>query len=1311
MQGVIKKSSVAVVAVVLVLGASMSRAGAQGLVGPANDDLAHAQLLSYGTPASGTNLGSTREPTDPSSSCVYNQAGTVWYQLPADAGDAVTAVRISVDPGRSWTLYRRASGGALTQVSCSFASRLVTLSAAGPYYVSVSSPYSSSTGPAGDQASGSFNLLAQKVARPANDDFAAAEPLADGQTARAELSLAGVEAGEPACSTQHSVWYRFIAPSDGRGVRLSVTDGGGKLDLAAGIYSGDSVSTLAAVDCVRPGPYPSGVAAISRMHLAAGQPYYALVSGWSPNSYDETAADHTVNVALAFTTGPPNDDVAAAQPIAQIPRRGSGVGPTQYASSFAGATREVGEPTDRCTSDGAAPVATDWYTFTGPGTGTVSVTAAWSDTSPPAGTTHTAGIAYRLYRGTSPAGLTLVGCGNDQGPVPVVKGESYALQVATNDAAEGGAFTVAVGDFVDAPANDAFAAATDVALSSGTTSTLAGDNTGATLEGGEPLAGCSYSPSQPGPAEAGSVWYRFTAPGTGTVTYGLQPPPPSSSPAPSVTGTSSSPTPNVVGLYAGARVDSLAALSCAPSYTYGSTGQTVTQVTAGATYFAAVGGSPASQATGPFNLQIRFDAAPANDAFAAATPVDLGVPQPMITGDTTGSTAEAGEPAPSCSGYADAGAGTIWYRFTAPGDGAVRFGPTPVRSSSPSSNVSITASVNTTYASLYAHSDGTAGGTTVQPTVGSPPPPGPRAGDYTFGVFTGWALGALTPACAGDERDANFRSVPVAAGTTYFVAIGVRYGTIGPISLPVEFLPRPANDEFSNATPIAALSGATVTATGDTGGATAEAGELACQVYGDPQPAARSVWYTVAPPADGTLHLHLNSPRDVTVGVYSGADPAHLTTVACGDNYSYDNDFWVDLRGGTTYRIAVQTIDFVTWWGDVDPEQDTPFALDTTVTPAPANDARANAESLGQVAVVSGSNVGATSEPGDSTSVCTSWGCAGTVWYRYHATEAGAGVLHFTGSAGQMAAVVGPDGVVAPVVAPTPDAIVGAPGASTSVHAFPMAAGQDYYVAVMAPTGRERGAFDLRFAATARTDAPNANVADTRAVEHDGTADFAVSIDRQSLVPVTVHYTTSDGSAVSAGSNADFTASSGSVTFMPGDPTTKHVQVPVIDDHMDENDETFQLVLDGASGANLGSHPAGTATIVDDDAPPTVSIAGASALEGDRGTAPMLFTVSLSAPSGKTVSVRFHTADGTATGGTSARKGTDYLSVPDSASAVVTFQPGTTVATVPVWVVGDHQKESDETLSVILSAPVNAGLASGAGAVATGIIRNDDPPT
>jgi hypothetical protein len=113
----------------------------------------------------------------------------------------------------------------------------------------------------------------------------------------------------------------------------------------------------------------------------------------------------------------------------------------------------------------------------------------------------------------------------------------------------------------------------------------------------------------------------------------------------------------------------------------------------------------------------------------------------------------------------------------------------------------------------------------------------------------------------------------------------------------------------------------------------------------------------------------------------------------------------------------------------------------------------------------------------------------------------------------------------------------------------------------------------------------------------------------------------------------------------------------------------------------------------------SLSIDDVTVVEGASGSSTAVFTVSLSAPSGQTVTVDYATANGTATAGS------DY----QAASGTLTFTPGQTSHAIPVVVNGDLAFEPNETFSVNLSGATNASVAKNQG---IGTIVNDDsaPP-
>ena len=209
--------------------------------------------------------------------------------------------------------------------------------------------------------------------------------------------------------------------------------------------------------------------------------------------------------------------------------------------------------------------------------------------------------------------------------------------------------------------------------------------------------------------------------------------------------------------------------------------------------------------------------------------------------------------------------------------------------------------------------------------------------------------------------------------------------------------------------------------------------------------------------------------------------------------------------------------------------------------------------------------------------------------------------------------------------------------------------------------------------------------------EDAGVADFTVTLSNPSSFPVTVNYSTADGTAT-AGS--DYTAASGTLTFPAGE-TDETISVPIVDDFLYEGDETFYLNLENPVNATI-SDGQGIGTILDNDLEPTLSINDVTMSEDGGGAN---FTVSLSSPSSFPVTVNYSTADGTATAGS------DYT----AASGTLTFPAGETDETISVPIVDDFLYEGVETFSLNLTNPANATISDGQG-MGT-ILDNDPEPT
>ena len=219
---------------------------------------------------------------------------------------------------------------------------------------------------------------------------------------------------------------------------------------------------------------------------------------------------------------------------------------------------------------------------------------------------------------------------------------------------------------------------------------------------------------------------------------------------------------------------------------------------------------------------------------------------------------------------------------------------------------------------------------------------------------------------------------------------------------------------------------------------------------------------------------------------------------------------------------------------------------------------------------------------------------------------------------------------------------------------------------------------------------PALSVADAAGDEDIGALEFAVALSAPSGIEVSASYATADGTATAGG---DYAAATGTLMFAPGE-VSRTIAVSVIDDSLDEPDETFTLVLADPRGATLGRGSA-LGTIRDDDEPPALSIAGDT---GPEDVGELVFSVTLMARAPTEVTVNYATMDDTAIAGD------DYGRV----EGTLTFAPGETARTIRVAVVDDALDEADEeSFAVTLSGPSGATLAH---ALATGVIRDDDEP-
>ena len=193
---------------------------------------------------------------------------------------------------------------------------------------------------------------------------------------------------------------------------------------------------------------------------------------------------------------------------------------------------------------------------------------------------------------------------------------------------------------------------------------------------------------------------------------------------------------------------------------------------------------------------------------------------------------------------------------------------------------------------------------------------------------------------------------------------------------------------------------------------------------------------------------------------------------------------------------------------------------------------------------------------------------------------------------------------------------------------------------------------------------------------------------------MTVDYATVDLTAVAS---ADYEPSLGTLVI-PAGALEGLVTVPLIDDPVYEGNETFGLQLTGAAGALIGGETA-TATILEDDTAPVVSLGDVGVREGDPGRPSIArVLVTLDQSSAQAVTLTYGAVSGTAVAGL------DFVVPPWS----LTLDPGQTTAAIDVVLREDLAAEGDEAFTVLLYAASGAQIGVGQGTVT---VEEDDGPT
>jgi hypothetical protein len=213
----------------------------------------------------------------------------------------------------------------------------------------------------------------------------------------------------------------------------------------------------------------------------------------------------------------------------------------------------------------------------------------------------------------------------------------------------------------------------------------------------------------------------------------------------------------------------------------------------------------------------------------------------------------------------------------------------------------------------------------------------------------------------------------------------------------------------------------------------------------------------------------------------------------------------------------------------------------------------------------------------------------------------------------------------------------------------------------------------------------------------EATATHAVTVQLSAPSGRTVQFALTRAGTASAD---DLTLPAGPFVI-PAGATTLAIDATVIDDAIDDDDETAVLTLTGLVNAGAGPQATHTITIQDDDGPPAVRFDPAtpdrSELERDLTTATYAYRVVLSAASSQQVTVNV-TVGGTA-------MNNDFNIV--GGDIPVVFQPGQTQRDLRITVSPDGSPEDNETVTLTLGAATNATNAAD-NQVRTHTIQNDD---
>jgi hypothetical protein len=211
--------------------------------------------------------------------------------------------------------------------------------------------------------------------------------------------------------------------------------------------------------------------------------------------------------------------------------------------------------------------------------------------------------------------------------------------------------------------------------------------------------------------------------------------------------------------------------------------------------------------------------------------------------------------------------------------------------------------------------------------------------------------------------------------------------------------------------------------------------------------------------------------------------------------------------------------------------------------------------------------------------------------------------------------------------------------------------------------------------------------------EASGATTFTATLSALAGLPVTVTL----GFMGSAAHPADYTRSATQIVIPPGSPSAD-IAVTAVPDALHELSETIVVEITGVTNGEAGSIRQATATLVDDDQPPIVTLdVDHSTIREAGGVARV--TATLSAPAGVPVTVALG-YNGTAT----------HLADYTRSATQFVIPAGSLSGSVIVTAVQDMLYEGDETVIVDIM-DVTSGEEAAVQAAAITIQDDDSPPT